>query len=71
MATDYAAAIADLEAALAGGERAIEADGEKVEYRSPAEILAQISYLRQAQAAASASTTRAPSAVTVAAFSRS
>lgn len=46
MATDYAANIVALEAALAAGELTVEANGERVTYRSVPDLVAAINYNR-------------------------
>jgi hypothetical protein len=52
MSTDYTARIEALEAALANGERVVQfRNGDRVEYRSIAEIKIALDYLRAQQRA--------------------
>jgi len=66
LAIDYAAKKEALEEALLGGELTVESDGDRVTYRSFAEMRRAIEYCDQQLAAASSSTTRP--ATTVAEF---
>lgn len=52
-APDYAAEITGLESALASGELTVEQDGERVTYRSRADIEGALTYFRNRAAAAS------------------
>lgn len=49
--TDYATKIAALEDAMASGELTVESDGERVTYRSIADIRSALDYLKQQQSA--------------------
>lgn len=53
-APDYAVEIARLEAAVASGELTIEQDGERVTYRSMADLTAALNYFRARAAEATA-----------------
>lgn len=68
-APDYADEIASLEAAAARGELTIESNGERVTYRSMADLLSALGYFR-ARATANQTSASARSATTVAAFER-
>lgn len=57
-APDYATEIAALEAALAAGELTVESDGDKVTYRSTADLLTALAYYRNKAASASGTLTR-------------
>lgn len=50
--TDYASKIATLEAAIASGELTVESDGDRVTYRSMAELMQARDYFAAQQAAA-------------------
>jgi hypothetical protein len=63
-APDYSTEIAALEAAIAGGELTIESDGDRVTYKSTADMLSALNYFRN-QAAAAANTRRGGSSVGV------
>jgi hypothetical protein len=52
--TDFTAKIAALEGALASGELSVESDGDKVTYRSVADLSKSLDYFRRQQAAADA-----------------
>lgn len=54
-APDYAVEIAALEAAVAAGELTVESDGDRVTYRSMADLLAALGYFRQRAAVLSGS----------------
>lgn len=66
-APDYATEIAALEAAAASGELTIEADGERVTYRSMADLLSALTYFR-AQAVQNAAPAARRSGTTVVSF---
>jgi len=65
--TDYAAKILALEDAVGSGELTVEANGERVTYRSMSDLLAALTYFRGQQAAALATPAVAS---TLATFSR-
>jgi hypothetical protein len=65
---DYSTQIAALEKALASGELTVESDGDRVTYRSSADLKAALDYFRQQQAAAAASSGSGRPATTVAVF---
>lgn len=65
-APDYATEIAALEVAASSGELTVESDGERVTYRSLAEVLRALDYFRSKAIAAASPNRR--SASTVAAF---
>lgn len=48
---DYSQNIANLEAALASGERRVEIDGQRVDYQSPPDMIAALNYFRGLQSA--------------------
>ena len=52
---DYSAQIAALEAALAAGELTVESDGDRVTYRSAADLKSALDYFRQQQASSGTS----------------
>ncbi|HVM38300.1 MAG TPA: hypothetical protein VM265_07935 [Sphingomicrobium sp.] len=52
-APDYATEIAALERAMASGELTVEADGDRVTYRSTSDLIAALDYYRRKAAAAS------------------
>jgi hypothetical protein len=60
-APDYAVELAALEAGMATGEATIESDGDRVTYRSVAEIMVALSYFRQRAADACGPRTRSAS----------
>lgn len=62
---DNTTSIERLERALGRGELTVEADGRRITYRSTADLLAALNYLK-----ATSSTAAAPSAVTLASFER-
>lgn len=66
-APDYATEIAALEAAMARGELTIESEGDRVTYKSTAEMLTTLTYFRNKAAAAAGTQTRRSS---VAIFNR-
>ena len=61
--TDYATKITALEDALASGELTVEADGDRVTYRSVKELRSALDYMKTQQAAALTSTQRPASTV--------
>lgn len=66
-APDYAVEIAALEAAAATGELTVESDGDRVTYRSMADLLAALGYF-QRKAATNAATGSGATTTTLAAF---
>ncbi len=50
--TDYATKIASLEEAAASGELTVEADGDRVTYRSMSDLMKALDYFRRQQDAA-------------------
>lgn len=65
-APDYAVEIAALETAVATGELTVESDGDRVTYRTMADLLAALSYFRQRAAVLTGSSTA--NTTTLAAF---
>lgn len=61
-APDYAAEIAALEAAAASGVLTVEADGERLTYKSTADVLKAVEYFKARAAAAAAPVGAATSA---------
>lgn len=69
--TDYSAKIASLEDALSSGELTVESDGERITYRSVADLKAALSYFKEAQAGAAPPNPSQPGfGFSAAAFSR-
>lgn len=68
-APDYATEIAALEAALASGELTVEADGQRITYRSASDIMVAINYFK-GKASAAMTAADGVSSITYAAFSR-
>jgi hypothetical protein len=56
MATDYASLVVQLEAALARGELTIEANGERITYKSAPDLINAINYMRSQMARGSQTT---------------
>jgi hypothetical protein len=70
-APDYATEIANLEAAVASGELTIEQDGERVTYRSMADLTAALSYFqRKANVGAAPASSRGAFGFSLTAYSR-
>lgn len=63
-APDYATEIAAIETGLAAGELTIESDGDRLTYKSAADMLKALNYFRS-QAAAASGTRRGGSSVAV------
>jgi hypothetical protein len=68
-ATDYAANIVRLEAALAKGVRTVESDGERITYATISELIAALDYNRRMQSEAAAPVGQFKSLTTVAEYS--
>lgn len=68
MATDYAANIGNLEAALATGEKRVEVNGEMVMYQDTDKMMVALNYFRSQLAAQSGSSANPAPSVTLATF---
>lgn len=68
MATDYAANIANLEAAMATGERRVEVNGEMIMYQDTDKMLAALTYFQAQLAAQTGSVSNPAPGVTLATF---